>query len=266
MKGKDLPCLGVLIGLVLWPSVVFAEVKLARPTHYVEDLANVIDAATERSLNGILQELEQKTGAQYIVLTVNSLDGLPIEEFSIALVEAWKLGRAEQDDGLLFTLAMEEREARFEVGYGLEGDLTDLFCGRLLTDVLFPLVRQGKISAGVYQANLRAIQKIAASAGVQLSGIPKLTPRRQGGRRRRLPCFSGLPLILIMLFLFGRGRRGRGMFLLPFMMGGAFGGYRGYGGYGRSGSFGGGSFGGGFGGFGGGMGGGFGGGGASGGW
>ena len=263
MRGKDLPGLSVLIGLVLWPAVVFAEVKLARPTHYVEDRANVIDAATEGSLNGILQELEQKTGAQYIVLTVNSLDGLPIEEFSIALVEAWKLGRAEQDDGLLFTLAMEERKARFEVGYGLEGDLTDLFCGRLIRDVLAPLLRQGRISEGVYQANLPAIQKIAASAGVQLSGMPKLTPRRQGGRRRRLPCFSGLPLILIMLFLFGRGRRGGGLFLLPFMMGGAFGGYRGYGGYGRSGSFGGGSFGGGFGGFGGGMGGGFGGGGSS---
>ncbi len=64
MKGKHLPCLSVLIGLVLWSSVVFAEVKLARPTHYVEDRANVIDAATERSLNGILQELAQKTGAQ----------------------------------------------------------------------------------------------------------------------------------------------------------------------------------------------------------
>ena len=266
MKRKIPPYWGVLIGLVLCQCVGFAEVKLARPTHYVEDRANVIDAATERSLNGILQELAQKTGAQYIILTVDTLGGLPIEEFSIALVEAWKLGRAEQDDGLLFTLAMKERQARFEVGYGLEGDLTDLFCGRLLRDVLFPLVRQGKISAGVYQANLRAIQKIAASAGVQLSGMPKLTPRRQGGRRRRLPCFSGLPLILIMLFLFGRGRRGGGMFLLPFMMGGAFGGHRGYGGYGRSGSFGGGSFGGGFGGFGGGMGGGFGGGGASGGW
>ena len=266
MKNKSFACCAGVIWLVAWSSVATAQVKLARPTHHVEDRANVIDAATERSLNGILQELEQKTGAQYIVLTVNSLDGLPIEEFSIALVEAWKLGRAEQDDGLLFTLAMEERKARFEVGYGLEGDLTDLFCGRLIREVLAPLLRQGKISEGVNQANLRAIQKIAASAGVQLSGMPKLTPRRQGGRRRRLPCFSGLPLILIMLFLFGRGRRGGGMFLLPFMMGGAFGGHRGYGGYGRSGSFGGGSFGGGFGGFGGGMGGGFGGGGASGGW
>ena len=73
MKRKIPPYWGVLIGLLLWQCVGFAEVKLARPTHYVEDRANVIDAATERSLNGILQELQQKTGAQYIVLTVDTL-------------------------------------------------------------------------------------------------------------------------------------------------------------------------------------------------
>ena len=187
MKGKHLPCLSLLIGLVLWPSVVFAQVKIARPTRYVADQANVIDPRTEQSLNGILQELEQKTGAQYIVLTVDSLGGLPIEEFSIALVEAWKLGRAEQDDGLLFTLAMKERKARFEVGYGLEGDLTDLFCGRLIREVLAPLLRQGKISEGVYQANLRAIQKIAAAAytvAARKGAMKLVLPRSDWARER----------------------------------------------------------------------------------
>ena len=63
------------------------------PRHYVEDYANVINNSDERSLNGILQELEQKTGAQYIILTVKTTEGVPIQQFSIELTDKWKLGQ-----------------------------------------------------------------------------------------------------------------------------------------------------------------------------
>ncbi len=164
---------------------------------------------------------------------------------------------------------MQDKKYRFEVGYGLEGFVTDQFCGNVLREVLAPFMRQDQVSQGVYQANLQVVQRIAKEEGVQLSGMPDLprTPERGRGRRRKMPCCSGLPLLLFFLLFMGGGRGGRGMWLmLPFMMGGGFGGHRGYGGHGRSGSYGGGGFGGGFGGFGGGMGGGFGGGGGGGGW
>ena len=244
-----------------------AKANLQMPQHYVEDNADVINASHERSLNGILQELEQKTGAQYIVLTVLTTGGLPIEEYSIKLAETWKLGQKGKDNGMLFVLAKNDRRWRFEVGYGLEGFITDQFCGRVGRDVLVPYLKKSNYSEGIYRANLTIVQKIANEARVALSGMPKITPIpvRRRNVKRGLPC-CGLILPLIFLFLiFGGGRGGRGMgmwFLLPFM----FGGFGGHGGYGRSGSFGGGSFGGSFGGFGGGMGGGFGGGGASGGW
>jgi len=241
----------------------YGQADLPMPQHYVEDYANVINDSDERSLNGVLQELEQKTGAQYIVLTVLSAGGMPIEQFSIELAEKWKLGQKGKDNGMLFVLAKNDRKWRFEVGYGLEGFVTDQYCGRVGRDVLVPYLKKGDYSRGIYQANLQIIQRIASESGVSLTGMPKITPVPVGSRRRVAPCCSALPILIFMLLIFGGRGRGMGMwFFLPFMMGG----FGGHGGYGRSGSFGGGSFGGGFGGFGGGMGGGFGGGGASGGW
>jgi len=259
-------CFHILAALMLSASALatvgYGQTDLPMPKHYVEDYANVINASDEQALNGILQELEQKTRAQYIVLTVQTTAGMPIEQFSIELVEKWKLGQKGKDNGMLFTLAAKDRKYRFEVGYGLEGFVTDQYCGRIGRDVLVPYLRKGDFSQGIYQANLQVVKRIASEAGVILSGMPDIKPVPVGGRPRGLPCCSALPMLFIMLLIFGGGRGMGWWFLLPFM----FGGFGGHGGYGRSGSFGGGSFGGGFGSFGGGMGGGFGGGGASGGW
>jgi len=240
-----------------------AQVDLPMPDRYVQDYGNVIEAGDEHSLNGILQELEQKTGAQYIVLTVQTTAGLPIEQFSIELVEKWKLGQEGKDNGMLFTLAVKDRRYRFEVGYGLEGFVTDAYCDQVGREVLKPYAKQGQYSKGIYLANAKVAQRIAQAAGVTLTGMPKLSTQPAVQRRSRPCCVSVLPLLILLFILFGGFGRGMGLWLfLPFL----FGGFGGVGGYGRSGSFGGGSFGGGFGGFGGGMGGGFGGGGASGGW
>ena len=239
--------------------------NLPSPRHYVEDYANVINNSHEQRLNGLLQELEQKSGVQYIILTVETTGGMSIEQFSIELAEKWKLGQKGKDNGMLFTLASKDRKYRFEVGYGLEGFVTDQFCGRVGRQVLVPYLKQGNYSEGIYQANLQIVQKIAAETGVSLTGMPRGEPTVALHRDVRvgIPCCSILPIMILLFFLFGRGGRGMGLwFFLPFMLGG----FGGHGGYGRSGSFGGGSFGGTFGGFGGGMGGGFGGGGASGGW
>ena len=244
-------------------TVGYSQASLPMPQHYVEDYASVIDASDERSLNGILQELEQKTGAQYIVLTVQTTGGVPIEQFAIELAEQWKLGQKGKDNGMLFVLAKNDRKWRFEVGYGLEGYVTDQYCGRIGRDVLVPYLRKGDSRRGIYQANLQVVRTIAAEAGVTLTGMPRIDPVLVRNSSRGLPCCGALPLLFLLFLLFGGVGRGMGWwFFLPFILGG----FGGHGGYGRSGSFGGGSFGGSFGGFGGGMGGGFGGGGASGGW
>ena len=248
-------------------AVCYGRADLPMPRHYVEDYAKVINDSDEHSLNGILQELEQKTGVQYIILAVQTTEGVPIQQFSIELTNKWKLGQKGKDNGMLFVLAAADRKYWFNTGYGLEGFITDQYCGRVGREVLVPFLKKGDYSKGIYQANLQIVQRIAEQSGVVLTGMPKLKAVPVRHRRRGLPCFSVLPFVLLMALLFGSRRRGRGRgmglwLFLPFM----FGGFGGVGGFGRSGSYGGGSFGGGFGGFGGGMGGGFGGGGAGGSW
>jgi len=252
-----------------------------QPRTHVEDLANVINAEQERTLNGILQELEQKTGAQYIVLTVPTTGGVPIAQFSVELAhDKWQLGQKGKDNGMLFVLAAKDRTYWFTPGRGFEGFLSDSYLGRLGREVLVPYLKRNQYSQGIYEANLRIVQKIAGEGGVTLTGMPTLprqrAPARRGsGRRTGLPCCSSLVFLLIMIFFIGGMgggmRRGLGGWLFWPLL---FGGFGRYGGYGRSGSYGGGSFGGsfggfgggGFGGFGGGGGGGFSGGGAGGGW
>ncbi len=256
----------VLLFALAAPAVTPQELPM--PEHYVDDRANVIDASHERALNGILQELEQKTGAQYIILTVDTTSGIPIPEFAVDVAdEQWHLGQKGKDNGMLFVLATVDQTYFFLPGRGLEGFLTDSVLGRIGREDLVPLLAQNNFSLGIYQANARIAGLIAAQAGVTLTGMPNLppAPRARNPQRRPFgaPCCS-LLFFLIMIFLFlggGRGgRMGLGWFFLPFM----FGGFGGHGGYGRSGRYGGGSFGGSFGGFGGGGFGGFGGGGGGG--
>jgi uncharacterized protein len=261
---------------LLLAGSAFGQVKVpSQPRSYVEDLANVIDAQHEQRLKGILQELEQKTGTQYIVLTVDTTGGKSIARFSVELAhDEWKLGQKGKDNGMLFVLASKDRKYQFTPGRGLEGFLTDNYLGRLGRDVLVQYLKRNQYGEGIYQANLQVIQRIAEQAGVRLSGMPTLPRRPQPVRRsRRLPGCSSIFFILLMIALMGGMgggmRRGMGWWFLPMM----FGGFGGRGGYGRSGSYGGGifgggsgGFGGGFGSFGGGGGGGFSGGGAGGGW
>jgi uncharacterized protein len=257
---KSLP---VLIALMIVLSALgakhFPRPDLAMPDHYVDDRVHVIDAEHAHALNGILQELEQKTGVQYIILTVDSTGGLPIEQFSIELLDQWKLGQNGKDNGLLFTFAVKDRTARFEPGYGLEGFITDAFTATVGREALVPYMRKGQYSQGIYEANLRVIQKIADQYKVALTGMPTLPrpavnygpPRGapQTGPCCGCPCCGFLLILFLLSMLFGGVRRGRlwPWLFLPFL-------FRGFGGHGRSGSYGGGPFGGGFGGFGGGFG------------
>lgn len=246
----------ILLLIFTVTAVGYAKVNLPVPSQYVVDYAGVINSTEENSLNSILRQLEQKTGAQYIVLTVKTTEGVPIAQYSVELFDKWKLGQKGQDNGMLFVIATKDRKYWFTPGYGLEGFLTDAYCDRVGRNTLVPFLKQNNYSQGIYQANLEVVKKIAGQYGVALTGMPKGSPVPVSQRRKPL-CVSILPLLFIMFFIFGG--RGMGWFLLPLMFGG-------FGGYGRSGSYGGGSFGGGFGGFGGGMGGGCSGGGAGGSW
>jgi uncharacterized protein len=229
----------------------------AVPRDYVVDLAGVMSADAGARLNALLLELEQKTTAQVLVLTVQSLDGQSIEEFSFNTKEKWKLGQKGKDNGVLIVVAVKDRKYRIEVGYGLESVLPDSLVGSIGREYFVPYFRKGDYSGGISEGALAIAQTIADYEGVSIAG-------RRGPSRQ--PDFVSLkPLsfmqkvvfgifILAALILFITHPRQCFLILLLSQMGGGRGGWSGGGG-----GFGGGSFGGGGGGSGGG-------GGASGGW
>ena len=230
----------------------------ATPPTYVVDLADIIDNGVEQKLNGYLQELEQKTTAQMIVLTLKSLEGEAIEDLAITLAhDKWKLGQAGKDNGLLLVVALDDRKYRIEVGYGLEGIIPDGFAGEVGRRYMAPYFKENDFSGGIYSASLVLANTIADDAGVKITGMPVVARRTgsSGGREQSGPC-GKIGFLLFMVFavyMFIRHPRAFLTFILLSSLGG-----------GRRGGWGGGS--GGFGGFGGGGGGGFGGGGASGSW
>ena len=124
-----------LLSLVLSFSAVslcYANNVPERPDNPVVDLAGIIDAAVETKLNQYLRELEQKTTAQMAILTIKSLEGQSIEEFSITVAhDKWKLGQKGKDNGVLLVVALQDRKYRIEIGYGLEGVLPDSQASRI---------------------------------------------------------------------------------------------------------------------------------------
>ena len=265
MHRAALRFLAILCLTPLAGAANYAPSQLPMPQHYVEDYANVIEAGSEHALNGLLQELEQKTGVQYIILTVPTTGGIPIAQYSVQVAhDNWKLGQRDKDNGMLFVIAVSDRKYWFTPGQGLEGFLTDGYLGNLGRQTLVPYLKEGRYGDGIYAVNLEVVRRITQQMGVALTGLPVVSqapPVNRGmNRRPGLPCCSLLLFFLLPLFVFGgvgigrHGGSGMGWLFWPLL----FRGFGGYGGYGRSGSFGGGPFGGGFGGFGGGMGGGFG--------
>jgi uncharacterized protein len=230
----------------------------ALPAAPVVDLAGIIDTRAEAKLNRYLQELQTKTGAQMAILTVTSLEGQAIEEFSINIAhDRWKLGQKGKDNGVLVVVALNEKKYRIEIGYGLEGLLPDSLVGGIGRQYLVPYFKRGDYSTGIYAAAVVMANEIARDAGVEISGLPavKKAHATQKDKKSRggVGTIFSLLIFVIMVILFIKNPRLFLTYLLIFSMGGRGGGWGGSGG-----GFGGGGFGGG--------GGGFGGGGASGGW
>lgn len=235
--------LSCLVGLLLVAGSAHA-LEVPPLEGHINDLTGQIPADLRRNLDARLDAYEKKTGHQLAVLLLPSLQGEPIEDFTLRVAEAWKLGRKDRDDGILLLVALNDHKVRIEVGYGLEGDVPDALGGRIIREVIAPAFRQDDIPGGI----TRAIEVIMAATGGEGEPLP---PQQVQTRRRR----EGLPpyvlLVVVLLLFLGGGRRGGGAFVAGALMG--------------MGGRGGGSGGGGGGGFRGG-GGGFGGGGASGSW
>ncbi len=158
------------------------------PTRYLSDFTGRLDQADVQRGEAALADLERKHGHQVIAVFFPSLEGEVLEDFTIRCAEAWRVGRAGLDNGVVFFAFLAERRMRLEVGYGLEGSIPDAVARRLLDHAVRPHFARGDYGGGVL-ALAGALEQI-------FSGSP---PPSAGGERRP---FFGLILLAIILIVF----------------------------------------------------------------
>ncbi len=229
--------------IVLLIGSTAAALGIPKPTGYINDQANIISPEVELKLEQFLKDFDKSDSTQISVLTIPTLDGESLEDYSLRVLESWGLGQKGKDNGTLLLVAKAEKKIRIEVGYGLEGRLTDLLAGRIVDNEISPRFKQGDFDGGI----VSGVVGIAQAVRGEYTGT---------GKTKRKKKSSPLGFIFILFFLlplFGRigghrssrYRRG-GIFLGgPFIGGGGFGGGGGgFGGFGGGGGGGGGASGG----------------------
>ncbi len=204
-----------------------AALNIPQPTGYVNDKARIISQTVELKLEQFLRDFEKSDSTQITILTIPTLDGEVLEEYSLKVFENWKIGQKGKDNGALLLVAKAEKKIRIEVGYGLEGRLTDLLAGRIIDNEISPKFKQGDFDGGI----VSGVVGMAEAVRGEYTGTGKT-----GSRKKKSSPFG-----LIFLFFFlgplisrltgrrssrnsSRSRRG-GIYLGgPFSGGGGFGG------------------------------------------
>ena len=159
----------------------------------VNDYAGLLSGATISQLDTVLVNLESTDSTQIVVLTIPSLDGDSLEDFSLRVAEKWKVGRGKIDNGALLVIARDERKLRIEVGYGLEGVLTDSVSGQIIRNIITPHFRQGNFNQGVIDG---VGAMIATVKGEYRPSAARQEPGKGGGD------LGGLITSLVFIFFF----------------------------------------------------------------
>lgn len=246
-------CLFSYLSLLSIGSSALAQTKptFPKPMGYVADLAGIISTQSATHLESLITFINQKTTAEVAVVTLNSIEPYTIEDYAVRLFEDWRIGGKGKDNGVLLLVALKERRIRIEVGYGLEGAITDGTAGEIIRRIITPAFKVGRYDQGLLAGTEAILRLVAKEYNIELTQGLSFKTQTKGKPKRSSDIIDVLVFFIFMLvFILFKSR------LWPLLFFGfPFGG----GGWSR----GGGSFGGGFGGFGGGL---SGGGGASGGW
>src|SRR6266446_7777903 len=155
------PLLAVLLFAALG-GVASASLPIPPPPdHRINDYAGALSADERARLEDKLRTRERESSNQIVVAIFRSLEGESLEDFSIRLAQAWRIGRKGLDNGVIFLVFIDDRKMRLEVGYGLEGNLTDAVSSSILGDVVAPRFRERRIADGI-SAGLDAIDQAIA--------------------------------------------------------------------------------------------------------
>ncbi len=187
----------VIFFLLLMPVLIGAVPK---PTEqfYINDYANVLSQEIQDSIYNTSKELYEKTGAQIVVLTINSLEGKDIKDYSLETARTWGIGTANKDNGILILLSTIDRKARIEVGYGLEGYLNDSKVGRLLDEYAIPYYKDDNFEKGTEQLYYAVLNVVRQEYGLKaLPDTPVYTEQKMD-----IETFIGIVLMFAFVAFF----------------------------------------------------------------
>lgn len=162
----------------------------------VVDTASMLSPGAIKQIESTLTSFETEDSTQIVILTIDSLQGESLEEFSLKVAEKWQIGQKGFDNGALLLIAKNDRKLRIEVGYGLEGSLTDLVAGRIIRDIITPQFRNGNFDQGIINGVLAMIESVRGE-------FNSSTPPPESNNKSNE--FSGI-LIFILFAFFNLGR------------------------------------------------------------
>ena len=203
----------VLALLLCLPAVLHAATAIPKLARHATDLTGTLSAAQVDELDARLVALEKAKGAQLVVLMIDSTGEQSIEEYSLAVAEANRIGRKGTDDGVLLLVAKNDRRVRIEVGYGLEGAIPDAANARIIREYIAPKFRTGDYFGGIQDA-VGALTQL-------IDGEPLPPPVEGAPREHRGLCLQGALMIALFAAVFLRGVLGRAHALVRVPLGGA---------------------------------------------
>ncbi|MEK6265204.1 MAG: TPM domain-containing protein [Clostridium sp.] len=214
----------LLLSAIVSVNLANAEVKFptATASKYINDYVGEIDADSAQYIMSVGKELEDKTGAEAIVVVIDTLEGEPIETYANGIFREWGIGQKDKNNGLLILLSVSERKWRVEVGTGLEGAVTDIYSSRVMNEFAVPKFKQNQYGIGLREAYSVLSDNIAKEYSVTLDkniDVPKYTENiensstSKGGNGVLL---IGVIVLMILDFIFNKGRITRFMIKVLF--------------------------------------------------
>jgi uncharacterized protein len=195
--------LSLLLSALLFTAFIASAAEIPYLTGRVTDNAQILSPDARRSLTEDLKAHEGRTGNQIVVLTIPALDGQNIEDYAVKVFEEWKLGQKGKDNGILIVVAPNERRMRIEVGYGLEGTMTDLMAGRIIQQVMTPKFKNRDYDGGITNG-VQAVMGVLEGGKLSLQeGEQNSVSGKSSFLNIQEPDLSIMERILVGAFIFG---------------------------------------------------------------
>jgi uncharacterized protein len=166
------------IGAVAWAQPQIPPAPTG--SIYVQDYAGVLNSETKSKINKLGAKIAGQTKAQVVVVTLNSLKGEPIQDYSLAMLRQWKIGDKALNNGVLLLVAVGDRQSRIEVGDGLEGALNDGKVGQIQDEYLIPYLERGDYDQGIWNSYKAVMREVSAEYGVAAPQGNRVAAKERG--------------------------------------------------------------------------------------